>query len=72
MIRIKNLVGHDRILLGMLAAALCSCLVALTVVATPTPASIPEKLLTRVRGANPTYYAWPDSTFPNCNSLEVT
>jgi hypothetical protein len=72
MTRIKNLVSHDRISIGLLAAILCSCLVALSSAATSTPASIPERLLDCVRGANPTYYQWPDSAFPNCNAIEVS
>jgi len=71
MVRIDKLVNHDRISIGLLAATLFSCLVALTVAATPTPASIPERLLDRMRGANPAYYRYPDSTIPNCNALEV-
>ena len=60
MIRIKNLVGHDRISIGLLAAELC--LVpggAEPRRPLPLPASIPERLLDRVRGANPSYYRAP-------------
>ena len=70
MIRIKKLVNHDRISIGLLAATLCSCLVALTATATTTSASIPERLLDRVRGANPSYYRAQDPRYPTCNSIQ--
>jgi hypothetical protein len=71
MMRIRDLVTGDRISIGLLAAALFSCLVALTAAATPTPASIPERLLDRVRGANPAYFQTPNPTYGNCSYLEA-
>ena len=42
MIRIKDLFGHDRISIGLLAMALSSFLVALAVTATSCASALPE------------------------------
>ncbi len=71
MIRIKNLVGHDRISIGLLAVALVSFLAALTVTTTTSFSAIPERLLDRVRGASPSWFRTVNPTLPNCTALMV-
>lgn len=69
--RIRSLVNHEWISAGLAAVALFSCLLALTAAASPTLTPIPERLLERVQGANPAYYQYPNSSYPNCSALEA-
>jgi hypothetical protein len=70
MIRIKNVGGYDWASVALLATALLSLLTAAAIMARSHPSAIPERLLDRVRGANPSYYRSIDQ-YTNCTTWNI-
>ncbi len=69
MFGLKEVRGWDLVSMMLLVAALGSLLLAASTSLQPAPAAIPEHLLNRVRGSNPSYYQQVINT---CTNLVVS
>jgi hypothetical protein len=70
MIILRGLRGRDSVSKRLLATGLIALFAALAVAPRSSPPAIPERLLERVRGANPAYYRSVNQ-YPNCTALNV-